>query len=108
MDVLAELGDEVEKLILSRDARLTRAEAERIARLEPEERRRIIGHLLATGEVLRPWREGGKTKLVLPADPEKLVRSLMRQLSRSKVTEVCKRLAAALEEPEIAPVGPKE
>jgi hypothetical protein len=108
VDVLAELGDEVKKLILSRDARLTRTEAERIARLGPEERRRIIRHLLATGEVLRPWREGGKKKLALPADPEKLVRSLMRQLSRSEVTEVCKRLAAALEEPEIAPVGPKE
>jgi hypothetical protein len=107
VDVLARLGAEVKRLILSRDARLTRGEVERFARLDEEERLRVIEHLLATGEVLRPWRQGGKTKLVLPTDPKKFVSRLMRQLTRGKVTEICQRLVAALEEPETAQPGPK-
>jgi hypothetical protein len=107
VDVLARLGAEVKRLILSRDARLTRGEVERIARLDEEERLRVIEHLLATGEVLRPWRQGGKTKLVLPTDPKKFVSRLMRQLTRGKVTEIYQRLVAALEEPETVQAGPK-
>jgi hypothetical protein len=107
VDVLAELGDGVKKLILSRDARLTRGEVGRIAGLGPDERGRVVRHLLATGEVLRPWRPAGRTRVLLPADPEKLVGSLMRQLSRSKVKEVCERLAAALKGPEAAQAGLK-
>jgi hypothetical protein len=108
VDVLAELGDGVKKLILSWDARLTRGDVGRIAHLEPDERGRIIRHLLATGEVLRPWRKAGKMKLVLPADPEEFVDNLMRKLSRSKVTEVFERLAAALSESGTARNGPEE
>jgi hypothetical protein len=108
VDVLAELEEGVKKLILSRDARLKRGDVERIARLGLEERRRIFRHLLETGEVLRPWRAGGKAKLVLPADPEQFVRSLMRKLSRSEVSELSERLVAALKEPETAPAGPEE
>jgi hypothetical protein len=108
VDLLAELGDGVKKLILSRDARLSRGEVERIARLGPDERVRIIRHLLATGEVLRPWRKAGRTRVHLPADPEQFVSSLMRLLTRRKATEICQRLAAALEESETGQAGPKE
>jgi len=70
VDLLAHEAAEVKRLVLSRDARLSRVQAMRLADLPAEERRRAVRHLVETGKLLdSDGKRMTKTKVLLPRKP---------------------------------------
>jgi hypothetical protein len=83
--IAAICGLEIKRLLLSRNARLTRRRILAVARLKPGPLRRRMTDLRTTGKWLRSWSLGGKpAKITVPAEPRPLAQVLLRRWGREK------------------------
>jgi hypothetical protein len=94
----AEFGVELRRLILSRDARLTRHAVARLVKMPQSERRVRVQALLQTKQWPRAKPNGEPpSKLVLPHEPAALAAALVRKLGPEQAGAVSRRLLALLQ-----------
>jgi hypothetical protein len=96
VDVLAADAEEVKRLVLSRDARIRRMQAMRLANLPAEERRRAVQHLVETGELPDAVRRGTKPRILLPRQPKDFAEAVVRLLGLRQAQAIQEALTAAI------------
>jgi hypothetical protein len=100
-------GADARSLILTRDARLTRRDVARLARLSPDEQRRLFAKVrAASGRPRDLWAgEEGEAprRLVLPAEPEPLADALVTKLGAAQAAALVRLLAERLGQAEPPP-----
>jgi len=98
VDVLAEDAEEVKRLVLSRDARISRVQAMRLGDLPTEERRHTVKHLIETGELPDgSGKQQRKSKVLLPRKPKDFAASVVRLLGLRRARAIQEALAAAIQ-----------
>jgi hypothetical protein len=95
----AEFGGEVRRLILSRDARLSRSAVARLVQAPQAERQAVVQELLTTKRSPKPKRGERSRTLVLPREPAKLPEALLRKVGPEQFRAIIARMQALLGEP---------
>jgi hypothetical protein len=96
VDLITEKRTEIKRLILSRDARLRHDDVLQLKNMAREEREKILAHLVATGQVQRPWVKP-RTKMLFALEPKRMVPQIMKRLGQEGVEEVIRLLIQKLE-----------
>jgi hypothetical protein len=113
VDQLTVHGDDVKELTLSCAAKISRNSAVNLVQLPVAEQRRILDHLRATGELLRPWlEEEEEDMLLVPREPKALALAVTKQLglarakeARAEMDNAIARAEAKLKERRRGPAG---
>jgi hypothetical protein len=94
--VAAVCGDQARRLILSRDARPTRRQAEDLSLLGDDELRQRFAEWCQAGRRRGPAGDDDPVRLSVPAEPAALARVLVRRLGQERALAACRALAGEL------------
>jgi hypothetical protein len=104
--ITAHCGAEVRGWLLTRDARLTQKDVERIALLGPSDQRRVLEQVRREGRVT--WPEEGKGQMTVPTETGELIRILMLRLGAERAEEVGRGLIALARSQQADAAGPEK
>jgi len=95
--IAANCGEEAKKFILSHDARMTRGNITRLAKMPAREQKKFMEELMKTGKRPTPKKtRTAKSTITLPSESRSFVEKLLRHCGPEKATEIAQALAETL------------
>ena len=95
--IASHCGEEAKKFILSSDARLTRGNITRLAKMPAKEQKKFMEELMKTGKRPTPKKtRTAKSTITLPSESRSFVEKLLRHCGPEKATEIAQALGETL------------